>query len=494
MKIFNTKNNPENAEAGANVQKNEVSLFSQRTVKIGGFNFAIIVIVLAIALVLNIFVSVLPENITQLDASSSKLYSLTADSKVVVNALTEDVDIYWISQSGSEDDTIEKLLGKYEAQSSHITVTKKNPDIYPTFASQYTDGTVYNNDIIVCSGDKYRYISMVDIYEYSSTSYYDYGSQATGFDGEGLITSAINYVVSDELPKMYITEGHGEQELSEALTKSLTKANIEFETISLVKSEIPEDCDILLINGPESDLSENEVEMIETYVAAGGKLIVFKGTNDGDALENISSLMSYYGIELVEGLVIEEDSSNYAFQTPFILIPELQENDINTSLIEGKSNVIVPIAMGAEISEDSYEFTVTKLMCSYEGSFSKIAGYDIETYDKEDGDTDGPFAIAAISEDYYGDGEVAWVGSSFFLDDTYNSYSSNANSEFFSNLLSDMIDDTTGVSIPSKSLSYNYLTFTESQAATIKTIVIFIIPLIVLLMGVITIMLRRRGR
>ncbi|MFQ9915323.1 MAG: hypothetical protein ACLRWQ_01920 [Flavonifractor plautii] len=57
---------------------------------------------------------------------------------MVVNALEQDVTIYWIVQSGEEDAVIENLLGKYESLSDHITVVKKNPDVYPTFAEQYT--------------------------------------------------------------------------------------------------------------------------------------------------------------------------------------------------------------------------------------------------------------------------------------------------------------------------------------------------------------------
>ena len=80
-------------------------------------------------------VSALPANLTKYDISASKLYSITSNTKVVVNALEEDVTIYWIVQSGEEDAVIENLLGKYESLSDHITVVKKNPDVYPTSPS-----------------------------------------------------------------------------------------------------------------------------------------------------------------------------------------------------------------------------------------------------------------------------------------------------------------------------------------------------------------------
>ena len=125
----------------------------------GSYSLMMTAVVLALLVVVNILVSALPTNLTKYDISASKLYSITSNTKVVVNALQDDVTIYWIVQSGEEDDVIENLLSKYESLSDHITVEKKNPDIYPTFAQQYTDETVANNSLVVECGDRSRYIS-----------------------------------------------------------------------------------------------------------------------------------------------------------------------------------------------------------------------------------------------------------------------------------------------------------------------------------------------
>ena len=108
----------------------------------GSYALTISVIVLAILIVINIFASVLPTTMTKYDISASKLYSITSNTKVVVNALEQDVTIYWVVQSGEENQVIENLLSKYDSLSDHITVVKKNPDVYPTFAEQYTDEAV----------------------------------------------------------------------------------------------------------------------------------------------------------------------------------------------------------------------------------------------------------------------------------------------------------------------------------------------------------------
>ena len=94
--------------------KNKIAL------KGGSYSLVLTGIVLAILIAVNILVSVLPSTWTQLDISSAKLYSITSNTKAVVNALEKDVTIYWVVQSDKEDDIIENLLAKYESLSEHI--------------------------------------------------------------------------------------------------------------------------------------------------------------------------------------------------------------------------------------------------------------------------------------------------------------------------------------------------------------------------------------
>lgn len=134
-----------------------------RTAKVGGYSFVLCLVVLAILIAVNVLVGMLPSRFTQLDISAAQLYSLTADTKVVATNLEQDVTIYWIVQAGEEDTVIEKLLDRYGDLSEHITVVKKDPDVYPTFAQQYTDQTVTNNSLVVESGEKSRYIAYEEI-------------------------------------------------------------------------------------------------------------------------------------------------------------------------------------------------------------------------------------------------------------------------------------------------------------------------------------------
>lgn len=194
---------------------------------------------------------------TRYDISAAKLYSITSNTKVVMNALDKDVTIYWIVQSDQEDSIIENLLARYEVLSEHIEVVKKNPDIFPTFAAQYTSESVMNNSLVVECGDRSRFISYNDIYlQEANMETYSYDMS---FDGEGAITSAIDYVVSEDLPQVYVLEGHGEAELSAAFTEQLERENMEISTFSLLNEDaIPEEADCILIYAPSSDISGEE--------------------------------------------------------------------------------------------------------------------------------------------------------------------------------------------------------------------------------------------
>ena len=453
----------------------------------GSYSIIITAVVLAILIAVNVLVSALPTTLTKYDISSTKLYSITSNTKVVVNALEEDVTIYWIVQSGEEDAVIENLLNKYDSLSDHISVVKKNPDVYPTFAEQYTDETVQNNSLVVECGERSRFIGYDDIYVQEADMYsYSYN---TSFDGEGAITSAIDYVVTEDLPQLYVLEGHGEQELPSTFSDQIEKENIEVNILSLLTvDEIPEEADCILIYAPSSDISTEEKDMLSEYTKNGGKLMVVAGPVEDGSLDNLYSLLSDYGVEPCEGIVVESDREHYTLQ-PYVLLPDMNSDEITDSLIDEYYYAIMPISLGLDVS--GADSSVTTLMTTSDTSFSKIAGYDLETYEKEDGDIDGPFAVA-VSVDCDNEGQIVWLTSSAFLEDMYNAFSSGANSDLAMNALSSLIGEREAMAIRSKSLNYNYLNISSSTASLLKVLMIGVFPLAYLGIGIGVILRRRR--
>ena len=107
----------------------------------GSYSAAVSALALAILVAVNMFVSALPAALTKYDISASKLYSVTSNNKVVVNAPDQDVTIYWVVQAGAKDEIIENLLSKYESLSDHLRVEKKEPGRLP-----YLCPTVYGRN------------------------------------------------------------------------------------------------------------------------------------------------------------------------------------------------------------------------------------------------------------------------------------------------------------------------------------------------------------
>jgi len=456
----------------------------------GSYSLAVTGIVLAILIVINVFVSALPSAVTKYDISSTKLYSITSNTKVVVNGLDQDVTIYWIVQSGKEDDVIENLLSKYDSLSDHIEIVKKNPDVFPTFTEQYTDETVQNNSLIVESGERSRFIRYSDIYV-TETDLYSY-SYNTSFDGEGAITSAIDYVVNEDLPQIYVLEGHGEKELPASFSEQMEKENMETNPLSLLNVDsVPEEADCIMIYAPSSDISEEEKNMLADYVEGGGKLLAMAGPTEDNSLDNLYGLLKSYGVERAEGIVVESDREYYAFQSPYALLPEMADSEITDSLIEENYYPILPVSQGLTVTEGSGKGTVTELLTTSWNSFSKTAGFGLSTYEREEGDIDGPFAVAVSVEDN-GGGKIVWFTSSEFLNDMYNAYSSGANGDLGMNALSSLIGESEAMAIRSKSLNYNYLTISASVSSLLKLLMIGIFPLAYLGVGICVTLERRR--
>lgn len=463
--------------------------FRRRIAAKGGtYSLALTALVLAILVAVNVLAGVLPASLTKPDISASRLYSVTSATKVVLNALEKDVTIYWVVQANEEDSVLGNLLEKYESLSSRITVTRKNPDAAPTFTAQYTDEDVPNNSLIVVCGEKSRYISYQNIYpaEMDYTTY----SYTYSFDGEGALTSAIDYVVSDELPKVYLLSGHGEAELPDAFAAQIEKENMTCQSFSLLNSEsVPEDADVLMIYDPASDISPEEADLLLTYLEEGGKLVVMAGPTENGTLSVLCGVLEAYGVEAAEGLVVDTDRAHYAFGYPYVLLPDLASGDVTDALIDENYYAIFPLAQGLRIGGSSAQ----ALLTTSDSAYSKSAGYYFDTYEREEGDTDGPFAVA-VSVETGGGGRIVWFASGDFLSEPYNTYSSGGNLDLAMNALSALIGQREAASIRSKSLNYQYLTISESTASMLKLWMIGLVPGLFVVYGVVTVVDRRRKR
>ena len=436
--------------------------FGTRSSKAGSYSFFLTAIVLAIIVTVNLALSFLPDSYVQEDLTANQLYSISSQSKVLLGTVEEDITLYWIVASGEEDEYIEKLLHNYEDYSSRVTVEKKDPDLDPEFTN----------------------------------SYYSMYSTADKFAGESLITSAISYCITDEIPVVHVLEGHGEEELTEGFSDALERDNLSTESLSLLSGEsVPEDVECILINAPSTDISDTERDMLISYLDNGGRILIISGTVQEEELPDLNAVIGHYGISVQEGVVVEEDTDHYVFENPVLLMPSMNSSDITDPLIDDGYHVIVPVSKALDVSGASEDVNVTSLLESSESSFIKAEGYDITTYEKEEGDTEGPLTLAAlVTKDLDEDrqSQLVWIASSEILEEAYNSYSSDANEDFVLNALEMMCEKDNSISVRSKSLTNEYLTVSTSDANLIKVATIAVIPAVYLLAGIIVVVRRRR--
>ena len=199
-------------------------------------------LVLVAVILVNLMVGMLPSKYTQWDMSQNGIYSIGDTTKDLLAGLEQDVTFYYLAQSGYESQSVVTFLDRYTQESKHLHWEQKDPAVYPTFAQQYGAETASEGSIIVVSGDRSKVIDSADLYTYDYSDYYTTGSYDVLFDGEQQLTSAVYYVTTQDLPKVYTLTGHGEQQLTSDQESALNMQNIEVEDLALVSSEgIPED-------------------------------------------------------------------------------------------------------------------------------------------------------------------------------------------------------------------------------------------------------------
>lgn len=470
---------------------------SKKHLKNGSYSVMMTVIFIAVIIVINLIVGEIPSKYSQIDISDQKLYSIGDQTKEMLKGLDEDVTIYQVAQSGSEDETISNLLQRYEDESKHIKVEHKDPVVNPKFVSEYTSEDLASNSLIVVSGERNKVVNYNNMYE-TSMDYYSYSYNTTGFDGEGQITSAIAYVTSDDLPVIYTLDGHGERELDTTIKEDIEKGNIEIKSLNLLTEEsVPEDADCLLINSPAADISEDEKTAIINYLENGGKAMIFSDYTDA-ALDNFDALLENYGVQRVDGIVFEGDSQHYAMQMPYYLVPAINSTEATSEVASSGYYALAPYAQGIQKLEDVRDtLTVESLLTTSDKAYSKT-NMNSSSIEKEDGDIEGPFDLGVSITETLSDGketQIVYYSTSNILDSQVNQMVSGGNEQLVMASLNWMTDteESTVVSIPSKSLEVSYLTLTDYDASFWKICTIGLIPGFFLIAGFVIWFKRRKA-
>lgn len=480
--------------AGSTIK--EMGSIDKKSLKNGSYSMGITAIVIAVLVVINLIVGQIPEKYTQVDVSTQKLYTISDTTEKYLKDMNTDVTIYHIVQSGKEDSVLEKMLTRYEEESKHIKVEKKDPVLYPNFTSQYTSDDVADNSLIVVAGEKSKVISYSDLYE-TEMDYTTYQTNTTGFDGEGQIDSAISYVTSENLPVIYTLEGHEELELNSSLTDSLQKANYDVQSLNLLTQDaVPKDTGCLLIAAPQKDLSEEEAQKIITYMEAGGKVMIFTEYTGTD-MPNLKSVLENYGVTTGDGVIMEGDTGHYIMQRPYYIVPTIDSSDITSDIKSNNRYVLAPISQPVKTLSDYRDtLQISSLLSTSDKAYIKTDVQNMTTYEKEDSDEEGSFQVGvSVTEQVDDDNTTQLVcfGCASLLDEATDQQVSGGNTDLVLAALGWMCEnDAPVIDVTSKSLTMSYLTVPQFDAAYWSIIVCGVIPVVFLLIGTVIWFKRRK--
>ena len=448
----------------------------------GIYASAVTVLVVVLAVLLNLIVRAVPTKYTEFDLSEAGLYTLSDSSKDIAPALTQDVTIYYLAETGSEDAIITKLLDRYASESSHIKWETKDPAVYPTFAAQYGVQSAENGSLILVSGEKSAVLAASDLYDYDYSDYYTTGSYSVTFGGENKLTAAIYRITSGEELHAYYTTNHGEQRLTDTLTDALEGQNLSVSPLDLLTDTIPDDCDLLIINDPQQD-----------FASAGGLMDEMSALRDSYySTPNLDALMAEFGLPRTTGLVVEGDSGHYLNGYPYYLLPDYATDTESGTLdgIDTSRRVLLQMAQGITLTETE-GVTSEPLLVSSESSYSKTAGYEMTTAGQEEGDPDGPFTLAAYASNNATGAEVIWVNCGN-MDNAAVYQTVPGNVTFLQGCAAALAGQEGTTLVESKALEAAPITIPNHTAAALGLVFVLILPAAVLAVGAVVVLLRRR--
>jgi|GEM_PF-539198 len=467
-----------------------------------GISALITMSVLAAIIIVNILAGQLD---VKADLTSKKLFSLTGETKELLENLDQEVEILALFKPGEEPETVMETVNEYAHLSRKIKIRVIDPDREPALMARFssTDKPVSKGSFIVSSGDFFRIITSMDMYE---VSYSQQGQpQVLGQKVEQQLTSAIAYVVSGRTPKIYEIIGHRESPLASlGYAQILNQANYSIEELSLTLSGIPEDAALLTLIGPRTDLSEAETGMVNDYLKAGGKLFVALDLTR-DPMTNIYQLLSSWDIKVRHGLVMESRADRLIAEfgdNPFVFAPYLSDNEAVANLNKAKTNPIFQAALGLERTDaQQRQLEYFTLLSSSEDSRLRK---DLQSEHSADqsfipGDEKGPIDVAVAvrqrnMETYQPEGGALVVlGSGSTLKSLGNLGQIKANADMVLDFINWIVADESTVNVPSKSLFHLPLRIDTLRGLIYAGITIIIIPFFCLGAGIF-VYFRRRNK
>ena len=464
----------------------------------------ILLIAIIVAIYFAINIGIKNMNLEDIDLTTDKIYSISEATETKLKNLDKEVTIELINLKGYQ--YLIDFSNKYTNVNSNIKVEEitdlsSRPDLMNKYGLETTDSL-----IIVKSGERETLLSIYDLYTYDYTTYEQIDLT------EEKITNAIIEVTIENKPVVYFLTGHNGYSDSyfQLIKQDITAESNEVKSLNiLVTGSVPEDCNCLVITTLKEDLTEMEADKIIEYSNNGGKILLLADPNVlGVDLTNFNRVLDLYGFSIADGILIEQDTSKMIYGAPEFIISEIEAN----SPISGNSkmNLSVCVIDASKIEfKDADRLNELKVTYSPLAKVSKSAFFRtnllLTSLDRATSDTDAANAIvgALVTRqlDENKKAEMIVFSNGVFatneqikITDTYMVYADKLcnNDDVVLNSVSYLTERTDTITIrkDADSVSYNV---TESQHGIIMAI-IFLVPVIVIVVGIVVWQVRRRKK
>lgn len=452
-------------------------------------------------------------------------------------------------------ETISKYQGYSDHISVTYFDTTKDPDILSKYQDLYA-GDISSNQIIVTSGDRIKVYSLTDMFEIDQDKYqsyyYGYASLSdciTGFKGEQTLTTAIMNV-TDSNPKSVavITKSNGNYIFSAtqanayavtAMENLLNDNGYDVKELDMVNDTLDaETYDIVVLPAPANDLTMDAIKKLQDFLQNDGNLgkqLIYVADYTQSVTPNLDAFLKDWNLQVDSSYVREDDNNRnqtvqiVASAGKGLIAPIVSLGDSENyggNLANSSLPIVAPLARPIQklpsnngrvvysllqSSDTSYAYPLTQQASSGEDTTEAASeesqeateAATTETAATTSFDTDsavrGANTVMALSQSQQSTGsdliesDVIVLGSMAMMDYYLTQDSSYNNAEYFVGVLNSVCGKEDSIVIASKDMTATSISATQTQLVTLRTIVVFLIPLAVAAVGIV-VFLRRRNR
>ena len=467
----------------------------------------LVLILIAIFILVNLLFMNL--DIAPWDFTEQGLYTLSDESKEQIANVEQNVTMYFFGYD--EGSTAVTLAKQYHDANDKITIQIINTSERPDLAAQYNVSTS-SQLVAVQATERYKIIDASEMYTYDSSTY-QYIDVT-----EQKLTNAILDVTIAQKPQIYFLTGHGEYGISSSSAMGTLATYIENDvndvnTLDLLTSDMPETCDVLVIANPTSDFTDLETEKIQNYINAGGKIVWMQdpymfnaGWTESTTYPNITKILSQFGISFSSGVVCEQGTDHMIAGTPDLIVPEMTYNQIVQDLYTDGMVALLDSGRINTVSDEELEelgVTASPFLQSTETSFYR-ADINSDISQKLDSDEDGPFVLAEILTKKIDDDTestlVAYSNALFATNYTVQISGSigtpisiRQNKDIILNTIAYLSDREDIIRIRKDTGLVSFDAITEQENRVVLWI-IFAIPVIIIVAGIVVAIVRKRKK